>query len=693
MRTLFLFALFCYLCGNLDAAGPATAGSRKDGVYDIRDHGAVGDGKTLNTEAIQLAIDACHADGGGRVMVQGGVFLTGGIQLRSNVVLHVAAGTTLLGSGRIRDYGRAIQTLDWHERLDISFPGQCLIYAEDAENVAIEGHGVIDGQGGKKRRMFPNRDDPRFRRPMLVRFQNCRRISLRDIMLRDPACFATFFVHSRDILIDGVTIRSRSTNSGDGLDFDGSQNVRIANCDLDCGDDAISPKTFHPDWPNRNFTITNCRLSSEWAAVRIGPESRADMRQFAISNCVFENCRDGFKIQSCEGAMMEDMVFSNIVMRDVNRPMFITLNRFSMSRHEISCRPPVKGLRNLLFTNIRAVARQGAAADPFDQPCLAVVGLPGHFVENVTFANMSLTFPGGGTAEQAAGIDVKELFDFNTLWPEAMHSGGVLPCSNMYLRHVRGIRLNNVRMAVAKPDARPFIAGDDLEEVDLGDIVGTASGRVPGLAKLANARQVRVRDCRVSADAGSETPILLPLNSEEQRRLADHRQRAAELDAEMQREADLVDTAERKTKRLLVLPLEWSFRADPQNEGQKARWFADGPGKQWTKLRINRSWTQQGFPTLHGSGWYATQFTTPGLESTQHVYLYFGAIRGTCRVWVDAKPAGRVSIASVYTERLPLVLDVTSLIAPSSQHCVVAQVAEDSGDAGLCRPVELRIAK
>jgi hypothetical protein len=408
------------------------------------------------------------------------------------------------------------------------FSDRCLIYAQNAENTGLEGRGTIDGRG-QRGKFFPNPGDPDGRRPMLVRFQDCQRIYLRDITLIDPASFATFFVHSRNIVVDAVTIRSRNTPNGDGLDFDGCANVLIANCDLDCGDDAISLKPLHPDWPCQNFCINNCTISSQWAAIRIGPESRGDTRHVVVSNCVFTDCRDGLKIQNCEGGVTEDLLFDNIVMRDVNRPMFITLNRFSFSAYELSSRPPIAGLRNIQCSNIRATARRGDPANVYDQPCVSVVALPGYAIENVTLSNVHLTMPGGGTAEQAARMDVAELLDFGGLWPEALHFGGELPCSSIYFRHVRGISLNNVRLSLERPDARPFVAGDDIDGLDLIGMTAQGSQEAQGLAKLADARHVTVRDCRLYAGGHEAETLLVPLTPEEEERLATHRRQVAAL--------------------------------------------------------------------------------------------------------------------------------------------------------------------
>ncbi|MCC6858042.1 MAG: right-handed parallel beta-helix repeat-containing protein, partial [Bryobacterales bacterium] len=317
--------------------------------------------------------------------------------------------------------------------------------------------------------------------------------------LTNPASFTTFFVGCSDVLIDGVRVRSRETGNGDGLDFDGCDRVRISSCDLVTGDDAIGLKTSLPGRPNRGFVISNCVISSVWAAVRLGPESIAGMRNIAIGNCVFRDCRDGFKIQSCEGEAIERVVISNIVMEDVLRPFFVTLNAFRMSRHAPPGRPPVGALRDLQAANIRAVVPANPTGKGFDQPCVAFVGVPGHPIEGIAISGFNLTMPGGGTPEHAARMRIPELLN-EKLYPEAIHFEGELPASGIYLRHVRGCEFSQCRIATAKPDARAFLAGNDLEEVVLSGVTGHGSETAAGLVKFEDARGVRLVNCAVRVE-------------------------------------------------------------------------------------------------------------------------------------------------------------------------------------------------
>ncbi|MEO8661859.1 MAG: glycosyl hydrolase family 28 protein [Bryobacteraceae bacterium] len=619
---------------------PSAATPQAPHEFNIANYGAVADGTTINTVAIQKAIDACFAAGGGRVLVPAGVFLTGSVQLRSRVILKVADGAILRGSPNIVDYAVKTAPHEWGGFWSFinTEDAQCLVYAEDSEQVGIEGPGTIDGQGGNLRKVFPNPTDPKKRKPQLVRYQHCRGITMHGVTLLDPAMFASFYVHSQDIDIDGVKVRSRHTVTADGLDFNGCRNVRIRNCDLDCGDDAISPKTLNPAWPNENFTISNCKMSTEWAAIRLGPESIGDMRHFDVHDCVFTDCRDGIKIESCEGALFEDLSFRNIEMRDVNRPIYVTATRFRFSGHSKSLRPPVGRIRGLKISDVRAVARRGDPSSAYDRACAAVAGWPGASIEDVTLTNVHLTLPGGGTAQQAGHLDVPENLHFNEYPEWARPFDADLPGSVLYLRHLRGVHLDNVHLTVQQPDARPFLAGDDVERLSMKGVVGSAPSPVPGLAKLAGPQPIATVDCTPNS--------VIALSADEQQRLDAMRRHAAVLDRELQKSVDLADAAARASL-LLALPDVWQS----------------------------------------GAGSHTLQFEAPAFTSGRKVYLRFGAVDGACRVSLNGKSAGERSTDPVaYLKTFPLALDVTTLLKPGAPNHI-----EITG-AGFTPPVELRQA-
>ncbi len=504
--------------GSLHAAEPT--------VFDITTYGAKSDGQTLNTTAIQKAIEACHAAGGGTVLVPSGVFVSGSLRLKSNVTLKIGKDAILRGSSQIADY--AMETVELHWGGSWQFAAsqwkQCLIYAEDAEQIGIEGPGTIDGQGGRERMVFPNANDSR--RPMLVRLVGCRNVTIRNVKLLDPASFTTFFERSEDIHIDRVTIRSRNSPNGDGLNFDGCRRVRIKDCDIDSGDDGIAPKTFHPDWPNEDFEISGCHITSRWHAIRVGAESIGSIRRLSMRDCVFTNCQGGIKIESCEGALFEDLSFSGIEMKQVCQPFMVLASRFAFSAHGTTFPPPVGRIRNVKFSNIKAVSGVGADVgflrkngheDPFERCLSAVVSLPGISIEEIYFSNIDLTFPGGGTAEMASRLDVGELHETSDYLKWAVPFDGELPASVLYLRHVKGVYLDNVKMSVQMPDARAFIAGNDVKGLSLVGVKCYSPLLTSGLIKIADVQMLTINRCLCGK--GKMNNILVLPNEEEMKRL------------------------------------------------------------------------------------------------------------------------------------------------------------------------------
>ncbi len=466
--------------------------SVKKTIFDIRDFGASGDAATLNTVAIQRAIDACTTNGGGQVLVAGGRFVTGTLYLKDHVTLHIASGAALLGSTNIAHY-----TTDTHKNIYAGEPhmDRCLIFARKAVNIGLTGSGTIDGQG--ERNYFPNPGDPGKNRPMLIRFLECNRIQLRNLTLCSPASWTSAWLYCGDIVVDGITITSRANGNGDGLDFDGCENVRVSNCLFDTSDDSICLQASRADHPCNNVVINNCVMKSQWAAIRIGLSSLGNLHDVTVSNCIFHDIQDaGLKIQMCEGGLMKNMLFSNIVMRRVPRPVFMTFNQWRMGVDSPKDLPPMKALNDIQFSHIR-VDNSTLGTTPTG---IVLSGIPGHAIENISFDDISLTAPGGGTAEQAA---IRTLPEFVDRRPEFGVLGKEVSFAGFYARHVRGLTLLNMRFDAIKPEARPAVVCENVEQLEIaGAKLGTTfSG--PSVIRLRQVKDAVVRDCFSLGTAGS----------------------------------------------------------------------------------------------------------------------------------------------------------------------------------------------
>ncbi len=434
-------------------------------MRNILEYGAgIGQTPRDNQRSIQCAIDEASERGGGTVIVPAGRFETGSLRLKSNVTLHLEAGAALVGSRDWRDYPFSETGFPWVSMSGIPNAGKNahlsgFIWAEGAENICIEGKGTINGQGGNH--AFPCAEDPYLRRPMLVLFLHCKNIRIYDVTMQEPAFFNFYAVRSRRIWIRGVYIDSLRTENGDGLDFDGTEEVMISDCDIKAGDDAISLKSTMPGFPNRDYMITNCRLSSIWAGFRMGTESTADMRDILMTNCVFDHCNDGLKIQDCSNGIYENIRISNCIMRDVHRPVFMTANSYRLSANDDSIRPKLGGIHDVVIEGITAYMCHGGT--DYQRNEFVVSGTTKDALENITIRNCSFVLDGGGTMTDAARLDVPEYLDYSFLYADVFSINGVLPSAGPYLRHVHGLRIENCTFMLRKEDARKVFYAEDVD--------------------------------------------------------------------------------------------------------------------------------------------------------------------------------------------------------------------------------------
>jgi polygalacturonase len=425
----------------------ATAAPEK--LIDAAKAGIVGDGRTLNTAAIQKAIDGCSAAGGGTISFPAGHYLTGTIQIKSNVTLRLAKDATLLGSTNVADY----QNLDPFIDGSGNPLGHALIVALDAENVGIEGPGTIDGQSPKLKAT----QKPYAIRPFLLRWVRCKNVTVRNVRLTNPGAWTSHYFQCKGVAIDGVTIRSRDLGmpNNDGIDLDSSENVRVRHCDIVSGDDALVIKATSAGRPSRDIEVADCHLSTHCNAIKLGTESIGGFENITITNCrITTTDMSGIALNQVDGSFLRNITISDITMDGVAMPISIRLGARLKTFREGDQPMPAPG-------ELRDVTIQNVTAKNVRTIGMIINGVPGHPVENLTLKNIQLELPGGGTAE-AAKVKLPEK---EKAYPEFSMFGKTLPAAGIYARHVRGIKFQDVRMSWLKRDARPPVVFIDVQEV------------------------------------------------------------------------------------------------------------------------------------------------------------------------------------------------------------------------------------
>ncbi len=322
------------------------------------DYKAKGDGVTLNTKSIQAAIDACSESGGGTVLFPAGRFVSGTIYLKSHVTLFLDAGAVLEGSKNLKDYPVTISKVRSYTD---NYTNKSLIYAEDLENISITGNGLIDGNGASfKVENMDNDDGLRKKddffyyksRPYLIRIINCRNILVRDVTIINSPMWVQHYLLCEDVNIDGIKVNSRVNDNNDGIDIDGCRRVRISNCDIISGDDAIVLKSTL-DVPCRDIIITNCTLSSHCNAFKLGTETNGGFQNVVFSNCtIYDTGLAGITLQIVDGGTMERVSVSNVTMTNVATAVFIRLGNRARPYNDTLPKPGMGRLSDITIENI-----------------------------------------------------------------------------------------------------------------------------------------------------------------------------------------------------------------------------------------------------------------------------------------------------------------------------------------------------
>ncbi len=451
-------------------------------VVDVRDFGAVGDGKTLSTEAIQKAIDRCAAQGGGNVRLPKGTWLAGTVYLASHVALQLESGATLLGSRNPDDYAHPRRTPGDPE--GDSYRTWALIAGENLQHVAIRGEGTIDGQGDA----FRWKDRPRPKGIYLIR---CRDVLVEGVKMRHAGSWMQHYRGCDRVTIRGIDVFNHATYNNDGLNVDSSRDVLISGCRVDSDDDGIVLKSLSTR-PCENVTVKDCTVSSHCNAIKMGTESGGGFKNVTVADCtVFSPQKSkaiygrqrglaGIALEIVDGGELSDVTVSRVDIQGVSVPIFMRLGNRARQYEPGQPKPGVGTFRNV-------VVRDVVARETSEIGC-SITGLPGHRIENVVLKNLKLGFDGGGSRNHASGKvpEKPESYPESTMF-------GVLPAYGFYCRHVKDLKFENVELRTAAPDLRHAMVFDDAEGVT---IEGLDAGFSPGAAamiRLTQVNGVRVR--------------------------------------------------------------------------------------------------------------------------------------------------------------------------------------------------------
>jgi polygalacturonase len=476
-------------------------------IYNVRSFGARGDGKTLDTPAINKAIEAAALGGGGTVRLPSGTYLCFSIHLKNNIALYLDQGATILAADPKAAKGTydlpEPNEWDMYQDFGHSHWRNSLIWGIGLENVSILGPGRIDGQGLTRRSPRPRRpiqtgdrpttlgggntgaiqqsplgedDDPSVMNGLgnkVISLKLCRNVVLRDFSILNGGHFAILATGVDNLTIDNLKV---DTNR-DGFDIDSCRNVRISNCSVNSpNDDAIVLKSsFGLGFARatENVTISNCVVSGydigsmldasykrnvkeapdhdgPTGRLKFGTESNGGFKNITISNVVFDHCR-GLALETVDGGLLEDVTITNVTMRDIlNAPIFLRLGRRMRGPKGV----PVGELRRISISNVVVYN-----ADP--RYASIIAGLPGHDIEDVKLTNIRIYYQGGGTKEQA-GLQPPER---ETNYPEPSMFGEI-PAYGFFIRHAKGIELNNVEVSYLKDDFRPAFVLLDVSNAD-----------------------------------------------------------------------------------------------------------------------------------------------------------------------------------------------------------------------------------
>lgn len=446
--------------------------------FNVRDYGAKGDGKTLDSPAIDKAIEACVKQGGGKVVLPAGTYLSGSIHMKSNVELHLQSGCVILAAPQSMGAYDKSETFGFPEYQDggHTYFHNSLIWAEGQENISITGHGMIDGlgltkkdteKGGKVQGGSIGAGDK------AIAFKQCKNILIRDVTIYRGGHFAIIVTGCERGTIDNVTI---DTNR-DGIDIDCCKYITLTNCKVNTpNDDAIVLKSSYAlkrAVPCEHILVTNCIVTGyklgtfldgtyvpekvNWVCgrIKLGTESNGGYRDITISNCTCMYS-SGLAFEEVDQGLMDNIVVTNIALKHVHHyPIYITTGCRNRGPKEVT--EPSRG-QNIMISNVQALDCDSLAG-------IIITGMENAPLKNISLSNIFVEYRGGGTAEMAQ----KKYREQGTNYPEPRWAGPT-PSYGLFARHIDGLKLRDITFALKKDDGRPAVMLENVKNLDMKDV-------------------------------------------------------------------------------------------------------------------------------------------------------------------------------------------------------------------------------
>lgn len=445
-------------------------------------YGAKGDGKTINTANIQRAIDDCSKKGGGIVLFPSGTFVSGTIRMKSNVTLHLSYNSVLKGSDRLEDYPDIIQRVPTRIDNIVGATKKAFLYAEDVENIALTGEGTFYPGGDQE--VFQDHIDESPNRPYGLRFVNCNYVTVSNIHMRNSAYWMQRYVHCDHVRLTGLKVWNHCNLNNDGIDIDGCHDVTVSDCFVDASDDGICLKSEGMR-ACEDVVITNCVVSSFASAIKLGTGSLGGFSRVAISNCIIRPTKAktmrhssgywgglaGIDIAEVDGAAMDFISFSHILIDSAQTPIFIKLGNRNgkASKDDQSVK---KGtMRDIFLSDIHAKNASILSS--------SITGYPGNYIENLRMSNITIETLGGGTDRDTSA----QLPEYSNSYPVNGMFGNNLPAYGMYFRHVKNLSLNNISINSISKDQRSVLYIEDVHKISTSQLDNTSTSDL-GLPKV-----------------------------------------------------------------------------------------------------------------------------------------------------------------------------------------------------------------